>query len=391
MKPPPLSPSHLSAGPRHRWRRLARADPATANKRHDAQRAVRDLARESTRRRWRRPVRHAHRRHRSRSRGCGAGTGAFGCKRGAPLRMVGNARWRARRPGCHGVGGSGWRWVRRRCDRGTRRARIAGPDAGHRSTWSWVRMGALLRELEGGAEAGDFGGAVGAVDIDGDGRLDVIVGDPLDGTGGVAAGAVWGVLGVRRAPYCLCRPERRETSSEARVSGLGDFDGDGYNEFAIGVPLDDTIGSGQRSRPRHLRTDRDSHVRAQRCRRGRALRSLRRRGPATSTVTARPDLIVGAPLADGNGVDSGAARVFSGADGRAAARVRRRRDRRQVSEARCQPSATSTRTDMQTSSSGAPGHNAGAGEIRVFSGLDGSLLEAREGSRGERGTGNSLG
>lgn len=93
--------------------------------------------------------------------------------------------------------------------------------------------GSLITTLLGGVGAGDFGAAVdGAGDVNGDGRDDVVIGDPfhLIGAGRVAiySGATFGLIGN----VIGSSAERLGTD----VAGLGDLDADGFADVAAGAP-----------------------------------------------------------------------------------------------------------------------------------------------------------
>ena len=100
-----------------------------------------------------------------------------------------------------------------------------------------------------------FGSAVaGLGDVDGDGVLDLAVGVMNDSDGGLASGAVW-LLALRadgsvRAGKKLGNfagaggsPNRFDQFG-ASLAALGDFDGNGVTELAIGAPNDDQGGRG---------------------------------------------------------------------------------------------------------------------------------------------------
>ncbi len=91
-----------------------------------------------------------------------------------------------------------------------------------------------------------------AGDVDGDGLDDVIVGAPFNAAGGTDAGAAHVVLGstiagqdeidLAAADYTFTGEEAEDYAGHA-VSGAGDVDGDGLDDFLIGAPrLDGTDG-----------------------------------------------------------------------------------------------------------------------------------------------------
>jgi len=96
-----------------------------------------------------------------------------------------------------------------------------------------------------------FGSAVAGIgDLNGDGFLDVAIGAPLDDDGGDDRGAVW-ILFLRQDG--TVRDEQKISNREGNFDGrlddgdqfgaaitpLGDLNGDGITDLAVGAPLDD--------------------------------------------------------------------------------------------------------------------------------------------------------
>lgn len=100
-----------------------------------------------------------------------------------------------------------------------------------------------------------FGSSLAVIgDVDGDGVVDLAVGSPLDGDGGIGRGAVW-ILFLH--PDGSVKAEQKISSIEGGFGGvlddqdrfgtslapLGDLDGDGIGDLAVGAQFDDDGGS----------------------------------------------------------------------------------------------------------------------------------------------------
>lgn len=94
--------------------------------------------------------------------------------------------------------------------------------------------------------------AIGHADVDGDGRSDLIGGAPFADQGGSDRGEVIVVKGRAPGPdnkiQVLCDPvlrfvgEHNSANLGRTVTGMGDLDGDGCEEFAFGAPRSDIDG-----------------------------------------------------------------------------------------------------------------------------------------------------
>lgn len=101
------------------------------------------------------------------------------------------------------------------------------------------------RAVLGFATPGDqFGRAVAAAsDVDGDGLVDVLVGAPHNTATGTASGQAYLYLGgatFHFAPDADYPGSGANVQAGTAVAGLGDFNGDGYADVAVGAPFDTT-------------------------------------------------------------------------------------------------------------------------------------------------------
>jgi uncharacterized delta-60 repeat protein/CSLREA domain-containing protein len=126
-----------------------------------------------------------------------------------------------------------------------------------------VRIGSAAGGFGGVLSDGDqFGSSVAAIgDLDRDGVVDLVVGVPKDDEGGLAGSDRGGLYVVFLQADGTVRTEQKiasltggyagalDTSSllGASVAAIGDLDGDGVNEVAVGVPRDDD-GTGDTTR-----------------------------------------------------------------------------------------------------------------------------------------------
>ena len=104
--------------------------------------------------------------------------------------------------------------------------------------------GSVLHTFIGTAPGDHFGHSVaGAVDVDNDGRDDLIVGAPLADVGGIDSGEVH-VFSGRNGSLLLKLPGASTADHFGfSVSGVSDVNGDGFDDVIVGAPLDDDNGS----------------------------------------------------------------------------------------------------------------------------------------------------
>ena len=189
--------------------------------------------------------------------------------------------------------------------------------------------GALTSHIQlSGEAASDRAGAdvAGLGDVNGDNRSDLAIGAPVNAAAGAGAGAAYVVLGSAAPAGGSLASHIRFTgvagdAAGTSVGGGGDFDGDGFADLIVGAPGNDTPGVDSGAAyiepgspalasgaldgiPPNVRLDGDS-------------------GDAAGTGVAlgnvdgdgRADALVGAPLSDSGGADSGAGYFMPGRPG----------------------------------------------------------------------------
>ena len=206
-----------------------------------------------------------------------------------------------------------------------------GTRRGRAYLYSYAHGTAPLVTYGGGEDRGRFGQALDtAGDFNGDGYLDVAVGAPLDDADGNTAnnnvdrGRVFLYLGSpspdNSVDLVLSGPEEGAEFGSA-VAGLLDFSVDGFDDLAVGAPLDDGDGNGTEDG-----TDAGRVFVFHGSRTPDGAADLTLTGAAGSrfgAMAARigdvnnggaPDLLVGAPYDDAGGTERGRAFVFFGGD-----------------------------------------------------------------------------
>lgn len=98
--------------------------------------------------------------------------------------------------------------------------------------------GSLIQRLDSPMDSARFGWSVAnAGDVDGDGTGDIITGTPfLFGRSGVMSGGAFLLSGVDQSRIIRLHPASGLGLFGAVVDGLGDVDGDGVGDVAVGIP-----------------------------------------------------------------------------------------------------------------------------------------------------------
>jgi len=106
--------------------------------------------------------------------------------------------------------------------------------------------GAVIWQLNAPAPGGLFGYSVdGAGDVDGDGRDDVVVSDPYASPGGVQhAGSVYVYSGATGTLLWQFDGTTAYAKIGDPIRGVGDVDGDGFADIAVGAPNTGTNAQG---------------------------------------------------------------------------------------------------------------------------------------------------
>ncbi len=175
--------------------------------------------------------------------------------------------------------------------------------------------GAILYTLSGDSEGDHFGWSVsGAGDVNNDGFADFIVGAPLDDNTGTNSGRVRVYSGANGSILYTFNGDNAQDQFGISVSGAGDVNNDGFDDFIVGAHFDANNGFGSGSARVFSGAD-GSILYTFNGDSGNDRFGWSVSGAGDVNNDGFDDLIVGAYLDDNNGADSGSARVFSGVDG----------------------------------------------------------------------------
>ncbi|MEM7201680.1 MAG: integrin alpha [Planctomycetota bacterium] len=190
----------------------------------------------------------------------------------------------------------------------------AGTDVGRAILVSGA-SGTVVGSLLGVTLRGEFGTAVaGAGDVNGDGYADIIVGAPLSNVTGANVGEAMVFSGVDQALLYSIAGSGADDFLGTSVAGLGDVNGDGLGDFAVGAPKDDNVAINGGSVVVYSGADGLPLYTIDGANDGDEL-GTSVAGLGDTDGDGVPDFVVGVPFEDGAGVDAGLVEVRSGVDG----------------------------------------------------------------------------
>jgi hypothetical protein len=197
---------------------------------------------------------------------------------------------------------------------GIQGASANGPSSGGAQVFSGLD-GSVLYTFD-GESAGDLAGfgVTGAGDVNNDGYADIILGAFGDDNNGSNSGSARVYSGFDGSELYLFNGAAAGDNFGGAVSGLGDVNGDGFDDLLVGAAFTDVNGAESGSAYVFSGLD------------GSTLYTLHGNsagdlfgvwvlGAGDVNADGVPDFIVGAPNDEPNGTRSGSASVYSGADG----------------------------------------------------------------------------
>ncbi|XOV77214.1 MAG: integrin alpha [Phycisphaerales bacterium] len=175
--------------------------------------------------------------------------------------------------------------------------------------------GSVFFTFDGDAADDQFGWSVsGAGDVNGDGFDDFIVGAPFGSTNGIVSGSARVFSGNDGSILYTFYGDSVEDAFGYSVSGAGDVNGDGFDDLVVGAYFESTNGTASGS-ARVLSGADGSILYTFYGDSAGGWFGFSVSGAGDVDGDGFDDFIVGAPFDDNSAINSGSARVFSGADG----------------------------------------------------------------------------
>ncbi|MCA8980759.1 MAG: FG-GAP repeat protein [Planctomycetes bacterium] len=261
-----------------------------------------------------------------------------------------------------------------------------GTDSGAVYVFSGATGAQLFRFL--GGSAGDhFGYAVAAAgDVNGDGTPDLLVGSRGEDLGGPNAGAALVLSGANGSLIHRVEGQAAHDLFGSAVCSLGDLDGDGLPEFAVGARWNDTNGENAGCVGVFRGSDGSQLIQLDGLAAGNLFgSSLACAGDLNGD--GLNELLVGSPGADLFGSNSGCVQAFSGANGAELFRWLgdQAGDALGVSVAGAADVDGDGIPDVLAGAVGADAGGTSSGAVYVYSGANGSRLTVVDGTTtGER-------
>ena len=243
-----------------------------------------------------------------------------------------------------------------------------------------------------GDSAGDFLGisVSGAGDVNGDGFADLIVGATGDDNTAPASGSARVLSGVDGAVLYNFDGDSINDRFGSSVSGAGDVNGDGFDDLIVGAPFDDNNGFSSGSA--RVFSGIDGSVLYNFDGDPASVFGWTVSGAGDVNGDGFADLIVGASSDSINGIRTGSARVFSGVDGSVLYDFAgdSAEDDFGISVSGAGDVNGDGFADLIVGASGADNNGQSSGSVRVFSGVDGSVLYNFDGNLAWESFGGSV-